>query len=238
MSQLKTNRHKHMPQQTTEEIFFITHDKTVIEGTVFLPDEANGSAIICLHQLRLDRSTFFNFAETMRSRGYLVLVIDERGHGKSTNQNGEAISYETMSDGDFNKIPGMDIEEAINMLISSYKISEGKIGLVGASIGANATLISLGRDPRIAFGVALSPGMDYHGLQPENDVPQIQKPVLMVSSREDTYSFDSTAILFNTIASRNKEFLAFQDLGHGTNMFEADPSAENKIIEWILKSTS
>lgn len=218
--------------QREETISFVSSDNFVIEGSAYLPATPNGVGVICLHQMNLDRSSFFAFATTLCERGFTVLTLDERGHGMSVKRNGELVTHEQLSEQDFGKIPGADIVGAKKILIEKYGISPERIGLVGASIGANAALIAAGRDPQTAFVVALSPGVDFRGLQPENDVVQIQKPVLLVAAKEDAYSYQSAAQLFGLLRTDDKKQLFLKGGSHGTAMLE-DAAKYDAIVAWI-----
>ncbi len=224
-----------MPTQT-KNIAFTTQDQCEIRGTMYVPEASNGGAIICLHQLRLDRSTYDHFAHEMATRGFYVLAIDLRGHGESTNIQGKTLTHESMTEDDFRKIPGLDVESAKSFLMHEYKINPESIGLVGASIGANAALISAGRNPQTSFVVALSPGIDYRGIQPGNDVSQIQKPVLLLTSQEDTYSAASCNELFPRIPAQEKQIQVVETNEHGTNLFH-DPELEKFVCDWISHVT-
>lgn len=229
------NLSKVMKNPLTEEISFIVQDRTQIHGTVYIPKVANGFGVLCLHQLSLNRDSFSHFAMRLAALGFLVMVLDLRGHGESVTRDGETFSYETMLPADFNKIPGMDVEEAKEIFRDHYHIEPNNIGIVGASIGANAALIAEARDPRIAFAVALSPGLDFRGLQPEGDIAQVQKPVLLVASRDDDYSLNSATLLSNMIPAAEKQLNVYEKAGHGTVMMNSDAHIEEDVIAWIAK---
>lgn len=215
-----------------DSVSFTTPDGFVIQGSVYVPERPNNVGVICLHQMNLDRSAFYHLATALCDKGFTVLSLDERGHGMSVQRNGVHTTHEQLSEQDFGKIPGADIVEARKVLMENYTISPEKIGFVGASIGANAALIAAGRNPQTAFVVALSPGVDFRGLQPESDVTQIQKPVLLVAAEDDQYSYQSVAQLFELIPSSQKKQILLKSGGHGTEMLE-DTDLYNQLIAWI-----
>lgn len=217
---------------TTEPISYQTPDGCTIRGVVYKPEHANGTAVICFHQLRLDYTSYASFAEALCERGFLVLTSDVRGHGQSTQKQDQTLSFESMTEDEFRKIPGLDIESAKAFLTQTYKIDPENIGLVGASIGANSVLISSGRNPQTKFVVALSPGLDYRGIQPANEVSQIQKPTFIVTAKGDTYSAASSEELFESIPAKNKNIHVVDSSAHGTELLE-DAETAKLVLDWI-----
>lgn len=222
-------------KNTTELISYQTPDGLMVRGVLYIPAEPNGYAVVCLHQLRLNRSSYENFASHLQERGFYVLVPDMRGHGESINITGATISFDSMTEDEFRKIPGMDVESAKQFLVAQYKIDPESIGIVGASIGANSALISCGRNPQTKFVVALSPGLDYRGIQPANDVSQIQKPTLIIASKNDTYSAASATELFQYIPTNNKQIRILEQGGHGTELFQNE-NIEQFVLDWIMEA--
>lgn len=221
-----------MSEQNPKDISYTTQDNCAIAAVLYTPQNPNGQAVLCLHQLQLDHTTYDHFARELCSRGLYVLVPDLRGHGASISMNGRTVTHESMTEDEFKKIPGIDIEAAKEFLRSQCKIDAESIGIVGASIGANAALVSAGRNPQTKFVVALSPGLDYRGIQPANEVTQIQKPTLIVASQDDTYSAASSAELFQKIPARNKQIQIVGVSAHGTKMFQ-DLELEKFVLDWI-----
>ena len=227
-----------------ESVEFVAADGLKIAGSVFVPgsevvgdfDGGSRPGAILLHQLSLDHSSFNTLAGVLAKAGITVLAYDLRGHGNSVSVEGRegALDFRTMTEPDFAKIPGLDLEAAKDFLVHKYGVNASKIGLVGASIGANAALISAGRDPRVAYVVALSPGLDYRGVQPERDVASIQKPILFVASSEDISSAQSVATFLDEVRVQDVQVVTLQDAGHGTHMFAADSSLLPRVSSWIL----
>jgi dienelactone hydrolase len=217
---------------TSKAIEYQTQDSCTIHGVLFVPDKPNGTAVLCLHQLQLDHTSFEQFATELADRGFYVLTPDLRGHGQSTSIDGHTLTHESMTEDEFRKIPGLDVEAAKAYLTSQCKIDPENIGIIGASIGANSALISAGRNPQTKFVVALSPGIDYRGIQPSNEVSQIQKPVLIIASQEDTYSAASSSELFSKIPASNKQIQIVEVHAHGTNMFQ-DVELKKFVLDWI-----
>ena len=105
--------------------------------------------------------------------------------------------------------------------------------LVGASLGANLALIAGANNPAVAGGVALSPGLDYQGVQPRAALPNFgARPVFFLASQDDAYAFDSVKQMAGQAAGGETYY--FQTAGHGTDMFR-DPAVQPLVLEWLTR---
>src|ERR671922_1155128 len=155
-----------------QRVSFLTDDKVLIVGTYYTPQTSSSSnnsatttstnAIILLHMLGYNRNDWNSFASTLsnESNGYAVLSIDLRGHGDSTTQNGNTISFQSFTASDFNEMVA-DVKAAKQFLVTQKNINPNNIAIVGASIGANIALNYAASDPSIKAVVLLSPGLNY-----------------------------------------------------------------------------
>src|SRR6266496_4725493 len=120
-------------------ILLLLHNQLLIVRTYYSPSSSNKNtstdAIILLHMLGRDRNDWNPFASTLSNstNGYAALAIDLRGHGESVNQNGKAISFQSFTPDDFNKMM-LDIKAAKKFLVTQKGINPNNIAIVGASI--------------------------------------------------------------------------------------------------------
>ncbi len=195
-------------------------------------DAKSLKSIILLHILPGDRRDFNEFAELLWQNGYNVLNIDERGHGESEAWAGEMGSWQEFTQADYDKMI-YDVEAATEWL--KARISDTEIAVVGASIGANlAFLYGAKVQPKII--VALSPGIDYHGIKAEIASRNFRKNLLIATSRDDAYSFESSEKLFEISAAAKKEIIKYEDAGHGTRMFFSEPELKQRILDFLAKN--
>ncbi len=183
----------------------------------------NSPGIILLHMLRRDRTDWHSFAQLLQQKGYSVIAIDFRGHGQSTG------NWEDFTQDDFRDMR-YDIAAAKSVL-ESKGADVTRLGLVGASIGANAAVEYGLTDTHVKTLVLLSPGLEYRGISAEG-IHLFQKPILLIASEEDSYSKDSSQIL----AGKNPqaELVLYQGAGHGTQMF-SNPALAPTILSWLQK---
>jgi alpha-beta hydrolase superfamily lysophospholipase len=109
--------------QSGQKVSFLTDDGVLIVGTYYPPAASNKKtttdAIILLHMLGRDRSDWNSFASTLSNgtNGFAALSIDLRGHGESVNQHGKAISFQSFTPDDFNKMM-LDVKAAKHFLVT------------------------------------------------------------------------------------------------------------------------
>ena len=61
---------------------FICYDDTELQGYLFEVDNPKGVVQIA-HGMQEYSKTYFKFAQFLNKKGYIVYMIDQRGHGKS-----------------------------------------------------------------------------------------------------------------------------------------------------------
>ncbi len=178
--------------------------------------------VLLLHMLGRSRGDWDAFAKELQKLGIAALTLDLRGHGEST---GPA---------DWAKAPG-DTRAAWEALIQQAAVDPKDTAIVGASLGANLALIAGANitNPPVVGVVALSPGLDYRGVQPEPVLPNFgQRPVFLVASQNDAYSYDSVKQMAAKAAKAETYY--FTNAGHGMEMF-ADPALQPLLLDWLTK---
>lgn len=194
-----------------------------ITGDLYLPGSvrtAEYPAVILLHMLGQDRTSWGELPASLASECYIVLNMDLRGHGETQ--------------GDVNwDLAGEDIQKAIEFIGSAPGVSPDKIAIIGASIGANLALNGASEQPQVATVILLSPGLDYSGVQTEGALGGYgARPILIVASEEDSYAADSSRTLDNT-ATGEKKLIVLANAGHGTDMLSSDLTIETEILDWL-----
>lgn len=213
-----------------KEVNFKTTDGFTIYGTYYKPNATNAKGLILLHMLRTDRSHWRNFAYSLMNKGYAVIAIDLRGHGQSINKDDTKISWQSFTEEDFNYMI-LDVAAAKQFLLEQSEVDKNKIGIIGASIGANTALNYAANDTDIDVLVLLSPGLDYHGVKTEDSMKKYDRPVLIVVSNGDKYSASSSQRLYE-IAPGKKDLKVYSGAAHGTNMF-ANTDLNEVILNWL-----
>jgi pimeloyl-ACP methyl ester carboxylesterase len=203
-------------------------DNTQLAATFYPPafgGAKSAPGILLLHMLGgcACRQDWDAFARELQLWGVAALAFDFRGQGESP---GPADWV--------NKAPG-DVRAAWDYLLGRPEVDEENSAVIGASIGANLALIVGANTEAVVTVVALSPGSNYHGLQPAPVLKNFeltgQRPVLLVASQEDVYAFQSVRDELKPVSSvMTAEYLT--GAGHGTEMFR-DPALEALILTWL-----
>jgi alpha-beta hydrolase superfamily lysophospholipase len=209
-------------------IVFTTKDGVEIVGSYI---EATGNKVaILLHMMPADRTSWSAFASELNKRGYATLAIDERGHGDSTM--GGTLMYARFTDEE-QQAKILDVDAVIEFLVGEG-YGKGNIIVVGASIGANLAIQTLARHHEIPLAIALSPGVDYHGVLALTFLRELhdKQKVVLVSSEDDRYSFESVKKL-NEQDPVHTILITRSNIGHGTNMTDTDPSLVVELLSLL-----
>ncbi len=191
--------------------------------------EADGDHFaILMHMMPATKESWQTFAEELQKIGISSLAFDQRGHGASE---GGSLGYREFTDAE-HQAKKLDLVAAIDEL-KRHGTHEEKIALIGASIGANLAIDYLGHHSSFKVGVALSPGLDYHGVTTKAAVEDLtaDQSLMIVVSKEDEYSFLSSHDL--KAIQPKIELIEKSGLGHGTAMFVADSQLLKNVISWL-----
>jgi pimeloyl-ACP methyl ester carboxylesterase len=217
-----------------------TSDGIAIIGTLVKASGAERRpACLLVHQFGSDRNSYAGFQQKLLEAGINSLAIDMRGHGESTG--GGTLKYDDFNNEQWAECQ-KDIRAGLDYLRNSDCVNPSSIGIVGASIGANLSILEAademqedGFQNRPTCMVLLSPGTDYHGIQPlqrGHDLEYI--PVYIVSAEEDQQSYRGSQSLSQ--AARGGELVSFPGSEHGTNLFDAHPELIDQIVEWLSRN--
>lgn len=176
--------------------------------------------VLLLHMFGGSRTDWAAFARDLQERGTAALALDLRGQGQSPGPE------------DWTKAPA-DVRAAWDVLIARPEVDGQRSAIIGASIGANLALIVGANNPGVVTVIALSAGADYKGLQPSGVMSNFgARPVLLVASQDDSYSYTSSQQLAALALAGETYF--FTHAGHGTAMF-SDPALEPLLLDWLQK---
>jgi len=207
-----------------EEISIITKDGIGLKADYYRGTTHNG--VICLHQYNTDRHTFDTLAQALQQKGYHVLTLDLRGHGKSQ---GNLASF---TDTDFKNM-FKDAMAADEWLRNTQNVSS--IQMIGASIGANTALMYQEMNT-LESVIAISPGLNYHGINPQDsNMSNIAMPVFYINSQEDPY-VEETKKLYNEsplTPDGITKLTIYPQTEHGMNIINTNDEAFQDVISWI-----
>jgi alpha-beta hydrolase superfamily lysophospholipase len=204
-----------------EEHFIKTADGWAIKAT-YQPPSKDGPVAVLTHGLGSARGEWLAFSKDLRALGLGTLAFDLRGHGESTLTPSGRKSYTSFQSTDW--IYAVRDIEAVVGFLESRGIPRSRVGLIGASLGANisalaATMVDAD------WLVLLSPGLNYQGVLLPTDFEKV--PLVTASANQDKYSFEASLIL-----KRNGVPLLAAQGGHGVGMFQ-DKAFTKALLDWI-----
>ena len=213
-------------QGRPQRVTFRTDDGVTIAGTWYEPAYRPGPAVVLVHMLQRSKRDWASMAPRLAAAGIGALAIDLRGHGDSSyGDAGDPSGYSDMV---------QDVRAARRFLAARPDVIPGRIGIAGASIGANLAALAAA-DGAFASMALLSPSLDYRGLRIEAAVRKYgDRPLLLVSSDDDPYARRSSLDLEKTGTSR--ELLSLVGAGHGTNMLSRSYELPQALVEFFRRT--
>ncbi|MEK6957734.1 MAG: alpha/beta fold hydrolase [archaeon] len=217
-----------------QKVSFAAKDGVEIKANYF--ECAGEKAVLLLHQNRMSKESWQKFAQELNANNFASLAIDLRGYGESVSKKDVrtgktiALNYQNFSENDYWPAMMNDINAAKKFLQENEKT---EIFAIGSSIGANLALNELASGSA-KKAVALSPGLDYFGIDTESIASKIRKPCLIIASSEDRYSAESSQMLVRLIG-KNSSLILLENAGHGVSMLAAKPELTQKIMDFLKR---
>lgn len=218
------------PGQAAERAVSLrTTDGVTIAATWYEPSNRPAPAVILVHMLGGSRRDLHGLGTLLAADGIGALAIDLRGHGHSERMPvpGATPEYLAMV---------ADVEAARRYLGARGDVQPSRIGIAGASLGANLAALAAAADPAIRSLVLLSPSLDYRGVRIEAAVRTYgSRPALLVASDDDPYAGRSVKDLQK--AGRGpREALTLVGAGHGTHMLARDHDLGRALVDWFRRT--
>jgi dienelactone hydrolase len=206
-----------------------TEDGVTLAATWYEPSSRPGPAVILVHMLNRSRKEWDAVAQRLASEGIGALAFDLRGHGESTASPAAAAGqseYAAMV---------QDVRAVRRYLAQRSDVQQSRVGVIGASIGANLAALEASADATIASLALLSPSVDYRGLRITEAVRKLKRPILLVAGDDDPYASRSARELQKE-GGGVREVLILNQAGHGTVMLSRDPSLTGALVDWFRRT--
>lgn len=210
----------------SDRVTFRTDDGIEIAATWYEPSSRSAPAVVLVHMLHRSRRDWDGVGSRLASEGIGALAIDLRGHGDSAGvaAGGESSDYAAMV---------RDLSAARRFVATRV---QGRVGIAGASLGANLAALEASGDPTIASLALLSPSLDYRGLRIEAAVRKYgDRPALLVSSDDDPYATRSVKDL-QKAGGGTREPLLLSQAGHGTTMLGRNADLARVLVDWFRRT--
>jgi acetyl esterase/lipase len=169
-----------------------------------------------------------------------------RGHGESTTKKNPKDPQKTV-DFSWNKMKNeefknmiTDLKIAIDFIKESnnkdkLNIDTSNIAIIGSSIGANTALNYAAADASVKALVLISPGANYHDITVEDSMKKYgNRPVLLISSKEDKDSYETCEKLEKLSKSEKKENMSIEGKAHGNGILSENKEIGKTIEKWIV----
>jgi dienelactone hydrolase len=212
------------PQVQPSEITVKVSDGLEIKGSFYASEgKGQASAALLLHQYKGSRSEWDPFTQALVAKGYNVLVVDQRGYGKT----GGTEDW---------KLAVTDAAALMGWLRKQPTVNPDRVTVAGASVGANVALQVCASDLKCHTVIALSPGTDFLGVTSKDAVQKMEKkPIFLAASQEDPYASDATVKSLVTDAPVSSTVLAkvyANNKLHGAAMFQ-NPDLIPTMLLWL-----
>ncbi len=212
----------------TQRVTIRTEDGVSLAATWYEAGR-QAPAVILVHMLHRSRRDWDGVASRLAADGIGALAIDLRGHGESSGAagGGDEPDYASMV---------RDVRAARRYLASRADVQQSRVGIAGASIGANLALLEAVADPTIASLALLSPSLDYRGLRIEAaGVKYGKRPMLLVSSDDDPYASRSAREM-QKAGGGTRELVVLSHAGHGTAMLGRAEDLTRTLVDWFRRT--
>jgi len=208
-----------------KKVTFKTTDGWTLTG-FYRPPKRGRPVAVCLHGLGANKGEWKDFSEALHKRGWGYLLYDARGHSESKMGPGGERDYQTFSRVRKSSMTPTEWEDMVLDADAAVKylqkrgIKTKRVGLVGASLGANIAITYAAKNKEINFVVLLSPGSDYQGVKSRTAITKYgDRPLILAASRQDMFSYRSTRMLMKW-AGKGVSFLE-TETGHGVHLLDA-----------------
>ena len=220
-----------LPAETaaSQRVTFRTDDGVTLSATWYEPSTRIGPAVILVHMLSRTRREWEAIAQRLSSEGIGALALDLRGHGESGGGAAGApdrVDYSSMV---------LDLRAARRFLAQRSDVQQTRVGIAGASLGANLAVLAASADSSIASLALLSPSLDYRGLRIEAAARKVTRPMLLVAGDDDPYASRSAREL-QKAGGGPRELVILTQAGHGTGMFARDPGLAGTLVDWFRRT--
>jgi dienelactone hydrolase len=212
----------------SQKVTIRTDDGLSLAATWYEP-ATRAPAVILVHMLHKSRRDWDAVATRLAAEGIGALALDLRGHGESsgTAPEGEPADYSVLV---------RDVTAARHYLSSRGDVQQSRLGIAGASIGANLAVLVAAADPAIASIALLSPSIDYRGLRIDAAMKKYAtRPALLIASDEDAYASRSVKDL-QKAGTGTRQALILNHAGHGTVMLGRDPDLAQTLVDWFRRT--
>jgi hypothetical protein len=212
-----------------QTVTFAARDGVQVSGVLQLPAKTPAPAVVLLHMLGRTHRDWDVPAAQFVEAGIAVLAVDFRQVGLADPgaADGASSPYGALV---------LDAEAARAYLASRPDINPTRIGIAGASLGANVAVLAAANDPMVRSLALLSVSLDYRGLKLELALKKFAtRPALLVASSEDPFALRSARQAVS-MGEGPRELRVLSGAGHGSVMLSREPDLATALVDWFLRT--
>lgn len=204
------------PAFEPEEVELVAPDGHTLYGAYFANSNAEGRAVLLLHQLYTTHTSWTSLIYPLMDAGYKVLAVDLRGYGKTRGKiNWTAAQDDTVAWVDWLKAqPGVT-----------------SVAVVGSSMGSSLALVGCATMEGCVGAVAISPGLNYHSVY-TGDAIQAGFPSLLVYAENDRYPKEGVPTL-QELGGESVQTIMYAGRAHGVDLLKQEADLIPLIVGWI-----
>jgi dienelactone hydrolase len=212
-----------------QQVMFAARDGVQVTGFLYLPDRRPAPAVVLLPMLGRTHRDWDAAAARLADAGIAALAIDFR-------QGGGALTSRTETAGGDYAALVLDANAARAYLAARPEVNPARLGIAGASLGANVAVLAAADNPAVRSLALLSVSGEYRGLRLEQALRKFgSRPALLVASNEDPYALRSSRQAV-TMGDGPRELRVLSGAGHGTAMLAGDPDLASVLVDWFLRT--
>jgi len=198
------------------EVTFVTSDKVKVAATQL---GSGATGVVLGYMLGGDRGEWLSFGRRLAADGYMVVVLDFRGHGKTSMRPIANLEREMLAAAAFLKQQGAR-----------------SVALGGASMGGTAA-VKASASGGSADLIAISSPQTYGAYVTDADLRRITVPSLWIVGAGDTDFVRSMRIMAAGVRGQ-KRFQEFPGTWHGTQFFDSPYSQTfgNLMVEFLRRT--
>lgn len=187
-----------------------------LAGLYWEPPQPHAPGVLLLPMLGHSKEDWIPLATRLSQEGYGVLALDLRQQGRTDRERLLA-----------------DARAGFNFLREQKKIDAARIGLIGASIGANAALNFAAREPLARLVVLLSPGLNYRGVVTEPALRDYGARALMLAAAQEDLSSAPAVRRLADAAQAEPVVKLYPGGAHGTDLLEVGLPVSDDIVAFL-----
>ena len=189
-------------------------------------------AVVLMHQYQGTRAQWDDLTPDLLAAGLAVLAPDARAHGESLRRVRADGGYDIETDR-ANTLGGWpdDVAAAVAWLTARSDVDPNRIGVGGASVGANTAWIASSVLPAVRRAVAVSGRFEPGRVLMGENIPNFQpRGVLFQTDREE--ALQSQALFSRTAEPRQVK--VYDTPGHGIELLK-HPAPRRDFIAWLAE---